>query len=95
MIKGQYTSVWSNGSVTTSCKLDPTNGKLFPEIASTIDNNPGCLENEFFQTPDGEGYQVCPVCHRFITKTVMSPDDTGKGLHESSVCSDPDCESNQ
>jgi hypothetical protein len=94
MIKGQFTSVWSNGSVTTSCTLNPSTGELSPEVVEETEDL-GCLEREFFQTPDGEEYEVCPICHEFITKIAMIPDATGIGIHESPVCSNPECDYNQ
>jgi hypothetical protein len=60
-IKGQFVSVWEEGTVSTSCELDPTTGELFPVTIET-ENDLGSLEREYFQTPDGEELTVCPTC---------------------------------
>ena len=92
-IKGTFTSVWENGIVTSSCELDPTNGELSPEMIDG-EGNLGCLEREYFQTPDGDELAVCPTCHGFLMKTAMQP-GIGHTLNEEEVCSNPECESHE
>lgn len=89
-IKGQFVSVWEEGTVSTSCKLDPSTGEVFPESVDTVDL--GSLEREYFQARDGEELEVCNTCHGFILKTAMNP-GIGHDLNEEEECSDPDCES--
>jgi len=89
-----FTSVWDNGSeITTRAKYDTSDGEV---IAKSSKADPdGNLEREFITLPDEEEIEVCTSCHSYVMKVVMNPDSVGKGLHEDTVCSDPDCESNQ
>jgi hypothetical protein len=93
MIKGTFTSIWSEGSVTTPCFLNLQTGGLFPESADGSDR--GTLESEEFTASNGDTYKVCPVCHEYILKGKMIPDQTGKGMHEEDQCTNPNCESNE
>ena len=86
-IKGQFVSVWTDGTVQTPCELDPVTGELFPETVEVSDL--GSLEREYFQTPDGD-FEVCPDCHGYILKTVVNP-GIGHTLNEEQVCSNQDC----
>jgi len=93
-IKGSFISVWDDGSViTTSCKLDPSSGEIFPEM-SDDDSDHGSLEREYFESSDGDEFEVCTTCHGFILKSEMVS-GIGHDLNEEQVCSDPDCVSHE
>ena len=90
ILKGQFVSVWEQGSVSTYAELDTEKGEVIEiQIANTKDM--GFLEREYFQDRAGIEYEVCTECHSYILKTEMNPDNVGKGLHEDKVCSNPDC----
>jgi hypothetical protein len=93
LFKGTFTSVWSEGTVTTSCMLNYKLGSLSPETADVGDM--GTLVSEKFVTTEGDEYEVCPVCHEYILKGKMFNDATGNGQHEKMVCADPNCESHE
>lgn len=87
---GSFTSLWDNCSITTPSTLDTDTGKLNTEAVEDIPNDLGSLIKETF-TCDEDSYEVCPVCHEYILKTVINPDQVGNGLSEEQVCSNPDC----
>ena len=92
IIHGTFTSVWDNGSeISTQATLDLKTGEL--ECTSSRVDPDGCLEREYFEDSDYNEYEVCKVCHSYIMKGVVNPDDTGCGLHDDEECSDPDCDS--
>lgn len=91
IVKGSFTSVWSEGIIVTDCSLNTVTGELFPEIIDAGDL--GVLESEKFDGEDGSEYEVCEICHSHIIVGKMFPDQVGKGLHEKQVCSNLDCES--
>lgn len=91
IIKGTFTSIWSEGSVTSDCTLNTVTGELFPEVVDTGDL--GSLESEKFEGEDGSEYEVCECCHSYIKVGKMVPDQVGKGLHEEQQCADPNCDS--
>lgn len=88
MIKCTFTSVWSDGTVTTPCEYDPDTGEVFPD---TVDADvEGVLEREYISLPDGDELEVCPVCHEYVMKKVMGDrDDESYG--EYLECRNPDC----
>jgi predicted PP-loop superfamily ATPase len=90
-VNGFLVSEWSNGTVKTTCSLEIETGELNPEVAD-VSNEFTSLENEYFETLDGEQIPVCRTCHEFIMKTVMNP-GLGHTLTEDMECSNPDCES--
>jgi len=92
MIKGTFTSNWSEASISTACTLDPNTGELTTVSAEVSDL--GTLENEEFTADNGDTYKVCPVCHEYILKSKVVPDQVGNGLHEEDYCSNPNCEYN-
>lgn len=87
--KGTFTSVWEDGSVTTSAVLDTDTGEVFADPANVPDL--GCLEREYFTDEDEDEIEICPECHTYIMTTVMK-DGIGKCLDEVDVCSNPECE---
>lgn len=94
-IKGIFVSYWSDGKIVTPCYLDTKTGELFPETVDVQDM--GTLEREKFyvgDSEDGDEYDVCPVCHEYVLKSVMNP-GIGHDLNEEQVCSNPDCESRE
>jgi hypothetical protein len=95
IVKGTFTSIWTEGSVTTDCTLNTETGELFPETTDVGDL--GSLESEKFEGEDGSDceYEVCLVCHDHIMVGKMFPDQVGKGMHERQVCSNLDCESHE
>ena len=93
LLKGQFTSEWDQGTVSTSCILDLNTGELFPEMVDTKDM--GSLIREKFVGENGDEYRVCPYCHGYILKGKMFDDKVGNGQHEEQVCADPNCESHE
>ena len=90
ILTGTFTSIWDNGTVSTNCTLDTDTGKLSPETAEIVPNDLGSLLEEIF-TDGVEDYQVCPICHEYIMKTVINPDGVGIGLTEGLECSNHHC----
>ncbi len=95
IIKGQFVSVWDDGSVTSYAELNLDTGEVIN--IETLDGAEihGCLLREYFEDQDGNTYDVCTTCHEYTLKASMVPDQTGKGLHEEKVCVNPDCESHE
>ena len=90
--KGTFTSIWDNGTeITTSATLDTKTGCV--ETNSVESPSTDILDEECFVDEDNERYEICPVCHEYIRKTVME-EGVGKQLYEKQICSDPDCDSN-
>lgn len=92
-IKGQFTSDWDQGMVSTNCTLDLNTGELFPEMVDTGDM--GSLISEKFEGENGDEYEVCSYCHEYILKGKMFDDKVGNGQHEEQVCANPHCESHE
>ena len=93
-IKCIFTSIWRDGSVINNpCEYNTVTGEIFKDFTDT--HSDGTLENEYITLPDGTERNVCPICHSFTMMTVMVPDNTGKGIHESLECEDPDCDNKQ
>jgi hypothetical protein len=92
ILKGSFTSVWEQGTVQTEGTLNTDTGEV---TCNTVEESEdlGNLEREYFEDKDGNEYDVCPICHEYILKPAMVPDQVGKGLSEVKVCSNPDCES--
>jgi hypothetical protein len=90
ILTGSFTSLWDNSSITTQSTLDTDTGKLNTETVNDIPNDLGSLIKETFICGD-DSYEVCPVCHEYILKTVINPDQVGNGLSEEQVCSNSDC----
>jgi len=89
-MKGTFVSVWDDGTeIRTPAILDETSGSVDAETADV--ENLDILEREYFESSDGEEYEICPECHEYILKTVMK-DGIGSTLYEALVCSNPDCE---
>ena len=91
--KGQFVSVWEQGTISTYGEYNEETGELLN--VQTVDTEDlGYLKREYFKDRAGNEYEVCSTCHSFILKTKMNPDQVGKGLSEDQVCSNPDCETN-
>lgn len=93
LIKGTFTSYWSEGLVSTPCILDDTTGELTPETVDAGDL--GTLKNEKFEAENGDENDVCMICHEYIKKGKMLKARTGKTLYEEQVCMNPNCESHE
>jgi hypothetical protein len=89
-IKCSFTSVWTDGLVTTPCVFNSETGQVDPEVG-TGPLPKGSLEREFITLPDGDEREVCPTCHEYILKTVMG-DRADRSYGEIKVCSNPNCE---
>lgn len=85
--KGNFVSLWEEGTITTPAELNTETGEITTESVDA--NGMEHLMEEWFE--DGEEYEVCPVCHEYILKTVMK-EGIGKTLYEALVCSNPECE---
>lgn len=92
-IKGNFQSVWDNGSVTTRATLNIKTGELSTEIIDA--GELGSLIEECFTSDNGDEYQVCMECHEYILKGKMFNDQVGDGLHEKMICANPHCDSHQ
>jgi len=95
--KGQFVSVWEEGTVQTTGTYDDHTGEV---TSGTVDTGDlGSLEREYFEYQNQKHQacevEICTTCHSYITTAKMIPDQVGKGLSEVQVCSNPDCESNQ
>jgi hypothetical protein len=91
ILKGSFVSVWEQGIVQTEGTLNTDTGEV--TCNSVESENLGSLEREYFEDKDGNEYEVCPTCHEYILKTTIDPDQVGKGLSETKVCFNPDCDS--
>ena len=87
-MKGSFVSIWDNGSITTPAILNVETGEITTEQVEV--NGMEHLMEEWFESNEffnaGEEFDVCPVCHKHILKTVI------KDGREENVCSNPDCE---
>lgn len=90
-LKGSFVSVWEQGTVQTEGTLNTKTGQVTAQSVESGDL--GSLEREYFEDQDGNEYEVCTECHEYILKAVMDPDKVGKGLSETKVCANPDCDS--
>jgi hypothetical protein len=79
ILKGTFTSIWDEGTVTTNCTLDTETGELTPDTVDVPDL--GSLVSESFSGEDGSEYGVCTECHKYI-------------LIGNEFCTDPNCETN-
>ena len=78
-IQGAYTSIWTGGIIIRMpCELDPETGEVFHENV-VVDQSFNRLYNERLEGFDGNEYEICTTCHRFIL--------------ENEVCSGRKCES--
>ena len=88
-----FTSVWDSDDgtrITTPCIYSPLTGEVNPDVSTGPDPD-GLLMREFITLKDGTEIDVCTTCHGFVLKPAMN-EGAGKHLHESSVCSNHDCE---
>lgn len=93
-MKGTFVSVWDGGTeISTPATVDPQTGEITSESIEATDVE--ILEREYFESNEfwnqGEEFEVCPVCHEYLTKVVMK-EGIGKTLYEERVCMNPDCE---
>jgi hypothetical protein len=89
-----FTSVWDSDDgthITTPCTYHPATGEVNPDVSTGSDPD-GILMREFITLKDGSEIDVCTTCHGFVLTSSMN-EGVGKQLHESKVCSNPDCES--
>lgn len=93
IIKGQFVSVWDEGSVSTYAELDTKSGELLNVQMVDGNTDMGTLEREYFEDKEGNEYEVCITCHGFILKAEMN-EGVGKQLIEDTACPNPNCESN-
>jgi len=93
-MKGTFISIWNDGiEISTPAELNTETGELIIESVNVDGLDLDILINEKFIDENDDKYEVCPDCHCFIMRTVMS-DGIGHTLNEIKVCSDPYCESN-
>jgi Pyruvate/2-oxoacid:ferredoxin oxidoreductase delta subunit len=84
VIRGTFVSLWSCGSaIETPATLNPATGQVSAE-SSQIQPT-GNLEKEEFIYPDGDSHEVCPECHEYILKPVLT-ETTGKQLVQAHTC---------
>jgi hypothetical protein len=91
ILKGSFISVWEQGSVQTEGTLNTDSGEV--TCSSVESGDLGSLEREYFEDKDGNEFPVCTDCHEFILTSKITPDQVGKGLSESLVCSNRNCDS--
>lgn len=84
IVKGQFVSIWDFGIISTNCTLNSKTGKLDPVIVGVKDSL-GSLIEEDFEDRDGRRYNVCSVCHEYITDQMLKHDR----------CLNKECESNK
>jgi uncharacterized protein with PIN domain len=89
MKTGTFISIWEEGIIRTPATLNEESG----EISTNSVDAEGMehLMEEMFEDEEGEEFDICPVCHEYITKVVMK-EGVGKTLYEENVCMNPDCE---
>lgn len=91
-IKGKFTSIWDNGTVTTPAILDTKTGEITTDAVEVSDDM-GTLMEEWFEDSEGTEYDVCPECHEYILHTCMEPDEhVSHQLNELKRCKNPNCE---
>jgi phospholipid N-methyltransferase len=89
MKKGNFISVWDEGTVITSAILDEKTGSVETNSIE-VNNNFNHLIEEVFETEEGDEYDICPECHEFVLKSIIE-EGVGKSLHERRICSNPEC----
>jgi len=99
LIKGSFTSEWSDGSVvTTPCVYDPRTGEVVEIKVSKGRVPTGTLEREFITIPTDplgkEELEVCPTCHEYVVKSAMVPGQ-GHDLDEVPSCMNPECDDHE
>ena len=92
MIKGTFTSVWSNGALTTPAELYIDNHSVIAESVDVGDDFENLIR-EYFTDDKGNEYEICPVCHSFLMSTVQERLDNGIYVAVDR-CTDPECEYN-
>ena len=93
IIKCTFTSVWSESDdVVTDATYDPNTGEVSAEQSKK--RVKGCLVREYITLPDEEEMEVCMDCHEYVVKTVMNS-GSSHSYNEETVCSNPECDSNQ
>jgi hypothetical protein len=91
--KGIFVSVWDDGSsIETGATLNAQTGEVTTAQSEDTGDH-GSLEREYFVDEYHNEFTICPTCHEYILKSAMDPDKVGKGLSESMVCFNPDCDS--
>jgi hypothetical protein len=88
-MKGIFVSLWDgNVEIRTPAVLNINTGEITTESVNV--DNVEILEREFFESENGDMFEVCPECHSHILKVVMK-NGIGKTLNEVQVCTDPEC----
>ncbi|MFA5419902.1 MAG: hypothetical protein WC341_15725 [Bacteroidales bacterium] len=95
MIKGIFVSVWDGETeIRTPATLDDATGEVTTESVEGVDEDGEeveILDREYFESEDGEEFEICPECHSHILKTEIR-EGVGKQLYEVKVCMNPDCD---
>lgn len=94
-VKARFVSEWDRDTlVETGCEVNFATGAIQNIEESTGEVPQGSLTAEYV-VYDDERHNVCMVCHEWLLKTAVVPDDVGKGTHEEEECQNPDCETNE
>ncbi len=90
----KYTSIWSCGAeINSTAEYDPITGELDVEISNSMPDDSSILKREYITLPDEEEIEVCTDCHAF-TMGVVVGDNADFSYGQTSVCRNPDCDSN-
>jgi ssDNA-binding Zn-finger/Zn-ribbon topoisomerase 1 len=85
LIKGTFTSEWSNGeTIETIATLDTeTNEVVTESVDIDID---GCLDREYFTDQENNEYEICPECHEYALKYSIDGETVLQEKHECPSC---------
>ena len=83
---GQFTTVWDGGEIITTGTVDIDSGKVEAKFINT--NDLGSIKDSYFEDCDGNMYEVCKTCHKYIN---IPKDDELESFVM--VCSNIECES--
>ena len=87
IIKGEFVSVWDgNCEIRTRGLLNVDTGEVESLDMSNGSEDFNYLSSEYFESTDGDIYEICTECHEHIKKVVMIDDNIGHGIHEELRC---------
>jgi hypothetical protein len=95
-----FVSEWESGTqIKTPGVYNSETGEVYSlESADVKIGKWDSLDKEYILLTDENDEEVeipvCQICHEYVLKSQMVPDNIGKGLHEELQCSNPNCDSN-
>lgn len=85
-VEGEIVLVWDSGSkVRAPGRMHTRTGEV-QCTAPASSEDPGSLEEEYFEAHDGHVFSICTNCHEYILRHIMVEDNVGDGLHEDVEC---------